>query len=329
MRRECNGVKRKRKLLIKLTVTTIFILVNIIIRVGIKNIKFSHKQAMESLLNPKAKVVFQYDDGKVTSLITEEDSKAKLHSIQKRFGIWLIDYPYIKSDRGIITLKNDLYYYNLYENEKAESILLKGEKGEVIHPIKEEKIYIKDKNYLAYVFKVENYTKYMGNLQIMALDKDGNTINVKSNEFDDMKISLSLITNVGNKLYTYNEEEIKSFKGDKEKLIETFIETINSKTEIEPMVFEGSKMPDIQKDISTSTIFGEYIKIEGKDKVFTWNHNVGYHIMLHGEYKNTLIKSDNSYFNHSLFKDGPSGKSLYYKVASSDKLNKIFDLYFQ
>lgn len=297
--------------------------------VGIKNIKISPEKAIESLSNNKGKVVFEYNNGDFKAFILEKNSVAKVHSIQKRLGFWLIDYPYGKTISGIATIKNDLYFYNLYQDEKAESIFLKTENGEVIHPIKYEKIHLDDNSYLAYIFKIENYIKHKGNVQIVALDKEGSAINVESNEFDKMEISLSSITDNGNKLYTYSTEEIKNFNDDRGNLKEIFIETINNKKPIEPIVFDGSKFTSTQKDISSSTVLGQYIKIEGKDKVFTWDHSIAYHIRLNGEYKNILTKHEGTYFNHSLYKDGLASNVLYYKVTSSDELNKLFDLFFE
>ena len=91
-------------------------------------------------------------------------------------------------------------------------------------------------------------------------------------------------------------------------------------------------MPDTQKDIYARTTLGTYYKVEGKNRVFRWEHDISYHLVMNGEYKDTLLRHETNYMKHSLFEDGLSSISSSYKVEHTealDDLNRVFHLFFR
>ncbi len=296
---------------------------------SVKEISLSAERTIYKL-EKKKDVIFKYiNDEFCTFIILDDNGLPQTFSMVKRLGLWVYDFPSNSNIYGITTIKNNLYYYNLCYYENVDAIYLKSKNGTKIEPLKQTKLEINNSIYLAYVFEIKNYINNKGSYQIIALDKDGNDINVNTNEFEEISIELSLIKDNTPKLLTYSTDDLLKFNDDRAKLKEVLIKTINNKKPIEPIVFEGCKLPNTQKDVFSETTLGEYIKIEGKNKVFKWNHEISYHIILNGDYKNILIRSDTNYFNNSLFEEGINNNSLYYKLGSSKKLDRLFDLFFQ
>lgn len=101
---------------------------------------------------------------------------------------------------------------------------------------------------------------------------------------------------------------------------------------MEPVTFKSTKMPDVEKNIYAATTLGTYNKVEGKNKIFQWEHRVDYQLVMNGGYKDVLLRHETNYMTHSLFKDGLSVINSSYKVEPSQKLDaldRIYHLFFQ
>lgn len=117
----------------------------------------------------------------------------------------------------------------------------------------------------------------------------------------------------------------------KAQVIDVFKQAISRKIPIEPVTFESTKMPDVEKNIYAATTLGTYYKVEGKNRIFRWDHKVNYQLVMNGEYKDVLLRHETNYMTHSLFKDGLSVINSSYKVEPSqelDALDRIYHLFF-
>jgi hypothetical protein len=319
--------KKIKAISIRLVVIFALSLISLYVSSGSPSLHLSSQGAMESCLSGEDNVLFDLESYSLRVFVAFNNDihEPKVYALVKRFGLWLCDFPSRRNIQGITSVGDDVYIYFL--DKPTKTSYLQTEEGEKIEPLVAKKI---SDVHAVYIFKVEKYASKLGNYLLVMEDNEGNVLNVKTPGSHLEKISLSFLRQGEDdgKVMDLTAHEMGTFGDKKDELIDVFLSTIENRSPIEAVVFEGNKTPSIQKDIVASTTLGTYYKVEGKHKVYRWDHRVYYHLILSGQYKDVLVRSESSYLNKSLFDDGISNEVSYYKVRSSKEISEIYDLFF-
>ncbi len=304
---------------------------------GPRKLYLSSTSAMEKRVENPGDVVFDYEteDLRVFAVSSGEGESPEMFALTRRLGFWTYDYPSRSNIQGITCLGDDAYIYLPHEADRTLHLLT--ENGTRIDPVESRALSANGagstvKKAIS-ILRIEDYANRPGNYKLVIEDGTGKPINSKDDEYDLYSIALSL-TGPGDEdemLLEFTSGELARFGDDRSRAIELFVDTVTQRTPTEATSFDGSKMPDTQKNIYSRTTLGTYYKVEGKNRVFRWEHDISYHLVMNGEYKDTLLRHETNYMAHSLFEDGLSSISSSYKVEHTealDELHRVFHLFF-
>jgi hypothetical protein len=297
----------------------------------------SSRSAVEEHVERRGEVVFDYETEnlRIFAVISEEGKEPEMVALTKRLGFWTYSYPSRNNVQGITCLGDDAYIYLRHEADRTLCLLT--EDGTRIDPVESRALSVNGgqstMEKAVSILRIENYANRPGNYKLVVEDGSGKPVNSKNSEYDLDSVALSLLGpgDEDDGLLEFTPMELSRFDDDRSRAIDLFVAVVSKRTPIEAVAFEGSKMPDTQKNIYARTTLGTYYKVEGKNRVFRWVHDVSYHLVMNGEYKDTLLRNETNYMEHSLFKDGLSSISSSYKVEHTealDELHRVFHSFF-
>jgi hypothetical protein len=304
---------------------------------GAPKLHVSSASAMGERVENQGDVVFDYEtkDLRVFAVTSGEGKDPEIFALTKRLGFWVYDYPSKGNIQGITCLGDDAYIYLLHEANRT--LRLVAEDGTRIDPVESRPLSANGaestmKKAIS-ILRIGDYAHRPGNYRLLIVDGTGGPVNARTDEYDLDSIAFSLCgqDDGDGEVLEYTPEELARFDDDRSRAIDLFEDAVSRRTPTEAVVFEGSRMPDTQKDIYAQTTLGTYYKVEGKNRVFRWEHDISYHLVMNGEYKDTLLRHETNYMKHSLFEDGLSSISSSYKVEHTealDDLNRVFHLFF-
>ena len=302
---------------------------------GSPKLHLSSQNAIQELSGSEDQVVFDYETESLRIVaVSGEHGEPKLYAVKKWMGFWVLDYPSKRNIQGITYGGDDDYVYFL--DATGSTVYLQMQGGDKIYPLESRSLPAGDAGtngkYAISVFRIGGYAGKPGNYQLVMQDTSGKTINSKTDELDFDSIALFYGTgDEDSLLLEYLPGDISRLDDDRARLIDVFKQNISGKIPTGPVAFESTKMPEVQKHIHTSTALGTYYKVEGKHKIYRWDHKVNYHLVMNGEYQGVLLRHETNYMNHNLFEDGLSAISSSYKVEPGrelDELLRIFHLFF-
>ncbi len=296
----------------------------------------SSQSAMEKHVDNEDKVIFDYETEKlrVFAVSSQDSEPPKIYALKKMLGFWVCDYPSKRNIQGITYAGNDAYIYLL--EEAGRTLYLQTEAGEKIDPVESRPLLADGTdgsgNPAISILKIADYASHLGNYRLMIQHSSGKIISAKNDELD--LDSMTLVCGAydeNSQLVEYTSKELGRFGDDRAQVIDVFKQAISRKIPMEPVTFESTKMPDVEKNIYAATTLGTYYKVEGKNRIFRWDHKVNYQLVMNGEYKDVLLRHETNYMTHSLFEDGLSVINSSYKVEPSqelDALDRIYHLFF-
>ena len=260
---------------------------------GSPKLHLSSQNAIQELSGSEDQVVFDYETESLRIVaVSGEHGEPKLYAVKKWMGFWVLDYPSKRNIQGITYGGDDAYVYFL--DATGSTVYLQMQGGDKIYPWNPDRcrqVMQAQTANTQYPYSGLAAMPVSGNYQLVMQDTSGKTINSKTDELDFDSIALFYGTgDEDSLLLEYLPGDISRLDDDRARLIDVFKQAISGKIPTGPVAFESTKMPEVQKHIHTSTALGTYYKVEGKHKIYRWDHKVNYHLVMNGEYQGVLLR---------------------------------------